>query len=117
GRAGAEWKPIPMVALRTGYRSDTLNKLSALAGFSTGIGLQVWGQEFAYAWLPYGDLGNTQYFSLLLRFGPKEKERRNLIQYQTIKRHRTAQRRETRDEKRETEGSADADYQQLLQLL
>lgn len=82
GRAGVEWRPMEYIALRTGYRTDTLKELSALAGFSTGIGLQVWGQEFAYAWVPYGDLGNSQYVSLVLRFGGPEKENRNLIQYQ-----------------------------------
>ena len=43
--------------------------LNALAGFSTGIGFQVWGQELAYAWVPYGELGNAQYLSFVMRFG------------------------------------------------
>jgi hypothetical protein len=89
GRVGLEWRPIQMIALRTGYRSDTLKGLSALAGLSTGVGLNMWGQELAYAWVPMGDLGNTQYFSLLMRFGDKVSERNNLIQYQSIKTHRT----------------------------
>jgi len=105
---GTEWRPIEMVSLRVGYRTDTLNGLSPLAGFSTGLGLHVWGQEFAYAWTPYSDLGDTQYFSLLIHFGATE-ARRNLIQYQTIKTHRTVQ-----------GGPAEAsepEYQQLMQLL
>ncbi len=72
GRAGVEWSPIPHVALRSGFRSDTTRELSALAGFSTGVGLQLWGQEFAYAWLPLGDLGDTHYFSLVVRWGDHE---------------------------------------------
>ena len=73
-----EWRPVEILALRTGYRSDTINQLSAIAGFTVGTGLQLWGQEFSYAWLPYGDLGNTQYFSLLLRFGDHETLKKNL---------------------------------------
>jgi len=106
GRVGAEWRPIPMVALRTGYRSDTTDQLSALAGFTVGLGLQLWGQEFAYAWLPYGDLGNTQYFSLLLRFGDHDALKENLKQTQIINPY----------EKELVKGS-DVEYEQLIQLL
>src|SRR5206468_3007170 len=87
---GAEWHPIEMLALRSGYRTDTVKELSPLAGYSLGMGLQAWGSELAYAWLPYGDLGNTHYFSLLMKFGEADRAKRNLIQYQDIKRHRTA---------------------------
>jgi len=106
---GGDWRPIEAMSLRVGYRTDTVNGLGALAGFSTGLGLHVFGQELAYAWVPYGDLGNTQYFSLIVHFGGREEERRNLIHYQTIKEHRTA-------------GGSDQpisepEYQQLMQLL
>ncbi len=77
---GGEWKPIALVGIRAGYRTDTTKGLSALAGFSTGIGLDVWGQEFAYAWVPYGDLGNTNYFSLVLRFGAPGEPHKNLTE-------------------------------------
>src|SRR5262249_35155065 len=66
---GVEWRPLELIALRAGYRTDTTKELSAMAGLTTGIGVTAWGQELAYAWVPYGDLGNTQYFSLLVRFG------------------------------------------------
>jgi hypothetical protein len=101
---GAEWRPAPPVALRIGYRTDTLAGLSPLAGLTLGIGLHAWGQEFAYAWLPLGDLGNTQYFSMILRFGGKPEESRNLIQYQHIKRDRTVK-------------DSDSDEQDLMELL
>jgi hypothetical protein len=91
GHFGTEWRPVDLLALRVGYRTDSLKELSALAGFSTGVGLNLWGQEFSYAWVPYGDLGDTQYFSLVLRFGGAEEQKRNLIQYQTIRKHRSAQ--------------------------
>ena len=105
--AGGEWRPLDLLAVRMGYRTDTLKELSMLAGYSMGLGLNVWGQELGYAWLPYGDLGNTHYISLLMKFGEAEKSKRNLIQYQHIKKHRTA------------EGGDEMapDYQQLMELL
>ena len=109
---GNEWRPIEMVSLRAGYRTDTLKGLSPLAGFSTGLGLHVWGQEFAYAWTPYGDLGDTQYFSLLVHFGARDEAKRNLIQYQAIKKvYRAGAGLTTEDAAKEPE------YQQLMQLM
>jgi len=110
--AGGEWRPLDLIALRVGYRTDTIKGLSALAGFSTGLALDFWGQEFSYAWLPYGDLGNTNYFSLLMKFGEAEKEKRNLIQYQHIKLHRTAKSGGESDSDAE-----DPDNQQLMELI
>jgi hypothetical protein len=109
--AGTAWRPMEAISLRVGYKTDTLKGLSALAGFNTGIGIHVWGQEFAYAWAPYGELGNAQYFSLLVRFGSREEAKRNLIQYQTIKKHRSVRGTEKQREVSEPE------YQQLMQLL
>ncbi len=83
---GVEWSPITVISLRGGYRTDTLKELSALAGMSVGLGLHVMGQEFDYAWVPLGDLGNTQYFSLVLRFGGAAQQKRNLIYYEKNRR-------------------------------
>lgn len=88
-RLGAEWDPLPALALRMGYRTDTLQKLSPIAGLSVGLGLHFFGQEVAYAWLPYGDLGNTQYVSALIHFGASPSDRRNLAAYQ-VKTARTS---------------------------
>ena len=77
---GGQWQPIETVSLRAGYKTDTINGLNALAGLTAGFGLQVWGQELAYAWTPYGELGSAQYLSLLIRFGAPPEGRRNLIQ-------------------------------------
>jgi len=117
---GAEWRPIEMLSLRMGYRTDTLKGLSPLAGFSTGLGLHMWGQEFAYAWMPYGDLGDTQYVSLLLHFGVDTEARRNLIQYQNIKKHRVVRNPDAQRGVRNRSNDDDAtepEYQQLMQLL
>ncbi|MCR4296316.1 MAG: PorV/PorQ family protein [Elusimicrobia bacterium] len=70
GRFAAEWRPLDAIAVRAGYRTDTARRLSALGGLTTGVGLSLWGQRFDYAWLPMGDLGQTQYFSVVLAFGP-----------------------------------------------
>ena len=67
--SGLEWMPSRVISLRAGFRSDTLRHLSGFSGITTGVGLHLWGQEFDYAWVPLGDLGTTQYFSLLLRLG------------------------------------------------
>lgn len=80
---GVEWRPLDLIAIRAGYRTDTTQQLGALAGFSTGIGMNVWGQELAYAWVPYGDLGDTQYFSVLVRFGAEDAKKGNLSQPQS----------------------------------
>jgi len=108
--AGGQWRPLEAVSLRLGYKTDTLKGLSALAGLTAGLGLHFWGQEFAYAWAPYGDLGDAQYFSLLVRFGAEEEQKRNLIQYQTIKQHRTVKQGKGKDD-------LEPEYQQLMQLL
>lgn len=71
-RAGAEWRPLELVALRLGYKSDTVRELSPLAGLSTGVGVLYQGHEFSYAWVPHGELGFTQQFSLAFRFGGLE---------------------------------------------
>jgi uncharacterized protein UPF0164 len=106
---GGQWRPLDMLSLRAGYRTDTVKELSVLAGYSAGLGVEVWGQELAYAWLPYGDLGSTHYISLLMKFGEAERSKRNLIQYQHIKKHRTV---------KDTQAEEIApDYQQLMELV
>lgn len=76
--AGVEVMPAKLVSIRAGFRTDTLKNLSGLSGFTTGLGLHLWGQEFDYAWVPLGDLGDTQYFSLVLRFGAPAETSKNL---------------------------------------
>jgi hypothetical protein len=106
---GGEWRPTQLIALRAGYRTDTIKDLSPLAGFTTGVGVTVWGQELAYAFVPLGDLGNTHYFSLRVKFGEVERAKRNLIQYSGLRPHGAGGRVGDRDDAPE--------YQQLMQLL
>lgn len=88
--AGTEWRPLEMVLLRGGYRTDTIKELSPAAGITGGIGVRFWGAEFAYAFLPFDDLGSSHYFSLTYKFGNEEESRKNLILYDDIKRHRSS---------------------------
>lgn len=83
--AGTEWTPVSLLALRMGFRTDRFSGLSPLSAFSMGAGLRAWGQEFSYAWVPYGGLGDAHYFSLVMRFGEAGEEKRNLIRYERRK--------------------------------
>jgi hypothetical protein len=73
-RFGAEWRPVPLLAVRLGYHDDPSQNLSGLPGLTTGLGLTALGQRFDYAFAPMGQLGNTQYFSVLFTFGKGEKK-------------------------------------------
>lgn len=72
-RFGMEWRPVPLVAVRAGYHTDGRADGTGLAGLTTGVGLTALGQRFDYAWAPMGQLGDTQYFSVLLIFGGAKK--------------------------------------------
>jgi hypothetical protein len=69
GRAGVEWSPADLLALRAGYRTDSPRDSSALAGMTAGFGVKVGTARFDYAWAPMGPLGDTHGFSVLLTFG------------------------------------------------
>ena len=66
---GVEWKYADMFSIRGGYNTSHVQGLSGGSGITAGLSLFFMGQEFSYAWTPYGDLGNTNYFSLTFRFG------------------------------------------------
>lgn len=53
---------------RTGYKTTSIRDLEPLAGLSAGAGITYSGIAVDYAWVPYGDLGNTHRFSLSYRF-------------------------------------------------
>jgi hypothetical protein len=77
---GVQWTCEKYVVLRAGLDSSHTSGLSGSSVLTAGVGIHVWGQEFAYAWVPYGDLGSANYFSLDLRFGgPKETSKPGLI--------------------------------------
>jgi hypothetical protein len=76
GSMGIEWRYGDIFSFRTGYNSSHTNGLGAASGFTAGLGLFFWGQEFSYAWVPMGDLGSTNYFSLVFRWDTKPRPER-----------------------------------------
>lgn len=54
-------------AFRAGYLTRNTGG-DGLGGVSAGVGLRMRRMGFDFAWVPFGDLGNTFRYSLLLRF-------------------------------------------------
>jgi hypothetical protein len=56
------------VALRGGYKTVSQEKLGGLSGLTAGAGV-TW-RQFAldFAWVPYGDLGDTFRYSMIVKF-------------------------------------------------
>jgi hypothetical protein len=69
GQSGIEWSPVNFVSIRAGYRTNSSRALSSSAGITAGVGLNLAGQKFDYAWAPMGELGNAQYFSMVFQWG------------------------------------------------
>lgn len=70
---GGEWKqPLTRgvtTALRAGYSTASTDVSSGLTGVTFGVGV-VWKDlGFDMAYVPYGDLGNTFRYSLVVKFG------------------------------------------------
>lgn len=78
GAMGMEYRYGDHVAVRGGYNTSHTKKLSAMSGFTAGFGLFFFGQELAYAWIPFGDLGSSHYLSAVLRFGRAPRSDRSL---------------------------------------
>ncbi|MCX5794183.1 MAG: PorV/PorQ family protein [Elusimicrobia bacterium] len=55
-------------ALRLGYDQNHIRELDGAAGLTAGGGLDLGGFRVDYAWVPYGDLGMQNRFTLALRF-------------------------------------------------
>jgi hypothetical protein len=56
-------------SLRSGYQTANTD-VSGLSGVSMGGGLIIGRMNVDFAWVPFGDLGNTYRLSLHLKFGP-----------------------------------------------
>jgi hypothetical protein len=63
---GVEWSPVPMFSLRGGYQigRDT----GAGSGVSVGAGFNLMRLKLDYAFVPFGDLGDTHRISLGYKF-------------------------------------------------
>ncbi|MDD5688352.1 MAG: PorV/PorQ family protein [Elusimicrobia bacterium] len=66
---GAEYWIKKMIALRSGYRFgyDTTS-LGGIVGFGAGAGFRMWGFIVDYAFVPFGELGDTHRISFGAKF-------------------------------------------------
>ncbi|MEK7476456.1 MAG: CsgG/HfaB family protein [Candidatus Coatesbacteria bacterium] len=68
--AGAEWAPIPRVAIRAGYRTPLANQgWQGMTGLTAGAGLRLGNLVLDYAFQPYGELATSHIISLSWRQG------------------------------------------------
>jgi hypothetical protein len=66
--------------VRSGYRTDS--DVDGLKGVSAGAGLEVGRVSFDFAWVPFGELGNSYRFGLHVKFGPPPSEEKPNLQMQ-----------------------------------
>lgn len=68
GALGTEYR-MKSMALRAGYRfgQDTQN-LGVMTGFAAGLGISLYNAKIDYAFVPFGDLGDTHRFTFSLSF-------------------------------------------------
>jgi hypothetical protein len=66
---GGEYWPIRQLALRAGYRFgyDTAS-LGSIVGLSAGLGFRIWSMGLDYAFVPFGDLGDTHRVTFGIQF-------------------------------------------------
>jgi hypothetical protein len=72
--AGSEYVPIDLLSLRVGYRYRMNGlELGDLSGLSAGVGFKIRLQDMNiridYAFVPLGDLGNSQQITVGMQFG------------------------------------------------
>ena len=65
---GGEYWIQDIVAIRIGYKTDRINELGALSGLCCGGGVKFENFQVDYAYVPYGDLGQTHRISILASF-------------------------------------------------
>ena len=69
---GTEYTPINLLALRVGYlkslNPEDVSKIADFKGLGGGLGLRVLNFSTDYAFIPYGDLGNTHRMSFSVKF-------------------------------------------------
>lgn len=74
---GNEYRPWSVLGIRAGYLlggsdsgywgANSNDSLKNLSGLRAGFGLKLFGSDFDYAFVPYGDLGNTHRLSLTIK--------------------------------------------------
>jgi hypothetical protein len=78
GNIGAEYNYVlgnAGFAVRSGYKTSTINDHDALSGLSAGMGINYFGLCMDYAWVPYGNLGNTHRMSMSYKFSEVKHEK------------------------------------------
>jgi len=70
---GAEYLPVPQLAVRLGYQTgpQDLGTLGALSGLTAGLGVGVGPLSLDYALTPYGKLGMAHRIGLAAALSPK----------------------------------------------
>jgi len=69
GHTGVEYETPFGFSFRTGYNTERTRELSAFAGFSLGVSMLIYKQDFSYTWLPMSDLGSSHLLSVVWHFG------------------------------------------------
>jgi hypothetical protein len=69
GSLGIEFFPIKQLVLRTGYKYgyDTAS-LGSVVGLGAGLGFRIWNFGLDYAFVPFGELGDTHRVSFSIKF-------------------------------------------------
>lgn len=66
---GSEYWPVKQLALRAGYRFGYhTESLGSLVGLGIGFGVRIWSVGLDYAFVPFGDLGDTHRVSFVASF-------------------------------------------------
>jgi len=76
---GGEFTPISLLSLRAGYLTNAIrtsgsegndfkDKISNLSGLGMGLGIRIGPGTMDYSFTPAGELGNSQRFSLSIKF-------------------------------------------------
>ena len=65
---GIEYLYKNIIAMRAGYNTTTAENSNALSGISAGFGFRLKSFGIDYAFVPYGKLGETHRFSLVMKF-------------------------------------------------
>lgn len=84
GHAGVEWRYGNMLSVLTGYNTARAKELGVAAGVSAGVSLYWLGQEFGYAWTPFGALGAAHTLSIVVRFSTKPRTERRALHADNI---------------------------------
>jgi len=113
--AGVDYNPSGVYSLRAGYQTSHTQELGFLAGLTAGMGFHWKGQELSYAFVPFGDLGATHYFSINLRWSTSPRGDRA---YPDLPALRARNEREDRDDEfHERPSTGYSDYRNLYDIL